>query len=227
MKLAFLVAASLAGAYATAFRLGRIWGSTPEERRRSLPGDEFVLVPEIGGDHAITIGAPPEHVWPWLVQMGWHRGGWYTYRWVDAIFFPQNARSAERIVAEYQDLQVGDRILDGPPELGCFFTVEAIEPAHHLVLRSTTHLPPQLTKRKGVSMAWTWAFVLERTGPDSTRFHFRWRGEVRPFWLRLIYRTLVMPADFVMGRSMCLGLKRRAERVVKPSQDERTGVLRS
>jgi hypothetical protein len=165
----------------------------------------------MGGDHAITIDASPEEVWPWLVQMGWHRGGWYTYRWVDALFFRQNAPSAEEILPEYQDLRAGDRIPDGPPELGCVFVVEAIEPAHHLVLRSTTHLPPQLTKRKDVSMAWTWAFVVEPAGPTSTRFHFRWRGEMKPPWLRAFYQALVTPADFVMGRSMCLGLKRRAE----------------
>jgi hypothetical protein len=46
---------------------------------------------------------------------------------------------------------------------------------------------------------------------SRTRFHFRWRGEARPLWLRLVYQALVMPADLVMSRSMCLGLKRRVE----------------
>jgi hypothetical protein len=217
--------ACLAGLYATAYRLGRTWGSTPEERARPLPGDELVPAPRMGGDHAITIDATPEEVWPWLVQMGWHRGGWYTYRWVDALLFRQNAPSAERILPEYQDLHAGDRILDGPPELGCFFVVEKIEPAHHLVLRSTTHLPPQLTNRAGVAMAWTWAFVVEQAGPAATRFHFRWRGEVQPPWLRVLYQALVLPADFVMGRSMCLGLKRRAEGSRSASQAGNESVV--
>lgn len=206
------IALVLGNAWAVAYYLGRTWGSTPEERRRRLPGDEFVPEPMMGGDHAVTIDAAPEDVWPWLVQMGWHRAGWYTYRWVDRLLFPQNAPSADRILPELQDLQAGDRIPDGPPELGCFFVVEQLQPAHHLVLRSWTHLPPQLLDRPGVAMNWTWVFVTEQAGGGRTRFHFRWRARLQPLWLRILYQTLVMPADFVMSRSMCLGLKKRAER---------------
>jgi len=165
----------------------------------------------MGGDHAIDIEAPPEAVWPWLAQMGWRRGGWYTYRWVDRLLFPQNAPSADRILPEFQDLKIGDRIPDGPPELGCFFVVEDVVPDRHLVLRSTTHLPPRLQRQPGVSLNWTWTFVLRPLAGGATRFHFRWRAELRPLWLRLLCQALVMPADFVMGRSMCLGLRKRAE----------------
>jgi hypothetical protein len=164
----------------------------------------------MGGDHAITIDAAPAEVWPWVVQMGWHRGGWYTYRWVDRLLFPNNAASADRVLPELQGLRAGDRILDGPPELGCFFIVEAIEASHHLVLRSNTHLPPQLLSKEWAEMNWTWVFLIEPEGA-GTRFQFRWRAELRPLWLRVIYQALVPPADFVMGRSMCKGLKRRAE----------------
>jgi hypothetical protein len=57
--------------------LGRTWGSTRAERRRRLPGDEIVSNPSILTTHATTIDAPPSAVWPWLIQMGWHQGGWY------------------------------------------------------------------------------------------------------------------------------------------------------
>jgi len=201
------------------YRLGRTWGSTRDERRRVLPGDDLVANPLMGGDHAITIGASPDEVWPWLVQVGWHRGGWYTYRWVDSLLFPQNRASAERILPEYQELQKGARILDGPPQLGCYFVVENLEAGRHMVLHSTTHLPPQLMNRPGVAMSWTWAFVIEPVGVSSTRFQFRWRATIRPFWLRVVYQALVMPADFVMGRSMCLGLKRRAEEAARLRHD--------
>jgi hypothetical protein len=86
-----------------------------------------------------------------------------------------------------------------------------IEAERFLVLYSTTHLPPNLLGRPGVGMSWNWTFVLEPVNGSRTRFHFRWRGEARPLWLRLIYQALVMPADLVMSRSMCLGLKRRVE----------------
>jgi hypothetical protein len=82
-----------------------------------------------------------------------------------------------------------------------------------MVLHSTTHLPRQLLEREEVSLSWTWAFVLEAIDDSSTRFYFRWRARVRPLGLRLIADALITPADFIMGRSMCKGLKRRVEKL--------------
>ena len=90
-------------AEAALVHLGRTYGSTREERSRRLPGDEVVADPVVQTDHAITIDAPPSAVWPWLVQMGWGRGGWYTARWVDRVLFPANGPSADRVVPELQD----------------------------------------------------------------------------------------------------------------------------
>jgi hypothetical protein len=87
------------GAVAAGQWLGRTSGSTRAERRRPLPGDELVDHPVLVTNHAVTIPAPPERVWPWLVQMGWHRGGWYTARWVDRLLFPANRPSATELVA--------------------------------------------------------------------------------------------------------------------------------
>jgi hypothetical protein len=87
-------------------------------------------------------------------------------------------------------------------------------------LHSTTHLPPQLLHREGYELSWTWAFVVEPEGPTGSRFQFRWRAVLRPVWLRILADLLVTPADFLMGRSMCLGLKRRVERL---SLDTRLG----
>jgi hypothetical protein len=107
--------AGLAVGYAGLQWLGRSYGSTREEQDRPLPGDYCTPKPMAVTTHAITIDAPPERVWPWLVQMGWGRGGWYTARWVDRALFPKNGPSADRIVPELQDLKVGDAVLDGPP----------------------------------------------------------------------------------------------------------------
>ena len=76
--------------YITLNRLGRSWGSTLAERKRTLPGDEIVSDPSILTTHATTINAPPSAIWPWLIQMGWHQGGWYTKQWVDRMVFPAN-----------------------------------------------------------------------------------------------------------------------------------------
>ncbi len=67
-------------AEAVMIHLGRTYGSTAAERAATLPGDGIVGDPSVVTDHAITIDAPPAAVWPWLVQMGWGRGGWYTRR---------------------------------------------------------------------------------------------------------------------------------------------------
>ena len=89
-----------AAAYATLHRLGTTSGSTPEERRRTLPGDDVIHDPTLVTNHAATLSAPPEQVWPWLTQVGWHRAGWYTPRWVDRLLFPGNWPSADHIMTK-------------------------------------------------------------------------------------------------------------------------------
>ena len=97
MRRTVLGSTAVAGAYAALQVLGRTAGSTCAERKAVLPGDEVVPSPRIRTDHAVDVGAPAEAVWPWLTQMGWHRGGWYTPRWVDVLLFPGNRPSADRL----------------------------------------------------------------------------------------------------------------------------------
>jgi len=190
-------------------RLGTTFGSTPEERGASLPGDSIISRPTAVTDHAITIDAAPEYVWPWLVQMGWGRAGWYTARWVDRLLFPANGPSADRIIPELQDLTLGAFIPDGPPETECGLIVEGLESGRSLVLHSTTHLP--LSWREHASADWSWSFFLTPLPDDRTRFHFRSRWTTAPWWLTVGAGLALVPADFVMSRDMLRGVKRRAE----------------
>lgn len=201
----------MVGIWATLERLGRAYGSSGAERRCSLPGDELCPAPHFQTDHATTIAAPPKQVWPWLVQMGWGRAQWYTARWVDRLLFPANGPSADRIVPELQGLAIGDRVLDGPPEANCAFVVEVLEPDRVLVLHSREHLPPGWAERFGAWIDFTWAFSLTDCGDGCTRFHFRSRARLGPRWVRVFYRVVMVPADFVMARQMLRGVKLRAE----------------
>jgi len=192
-------------------RLGRSWGSTLAERKRTLPGDEIVGDPSILTTHATTINAPPSAIWPWLIQMGWHQGGWYTERWVDRMLFPANWAAAERLLPEYQSREVGDFIPDGPPESQCGFIIERLEPERCLVLHSTTHIPRSWRERLGARVDWTWTFVLEGAGSESSRLIFRCRGIASPWWLRTAFALLIIPADFIMSRQMLSGIKERVD----------------
>jgi hypothetical protein len=206
-----LVAAAVVGALAAAGQwLGRTSGSTRAERRRGLPGDELVDRPTVVTNHAVTIPAPPDRVWPWLVQMGWHRGGWYTARWVDRLLFPANWPSVSRLVPELQrPLQVGDTIPDGPPGTAGF-VVEQVDPPHLLVLHSTTHLPATWRHRLGASIDWAWTFLLSQTDGGGTRLQLRVQGRTRPWWLTAAYVAAIVPADHIMASSMLVGVRHRS-----------------
>jgi hypothetical protein len=223
VRRALLVLAGAAAVEAVLIRLGRTYGSTAFERRRTLPGDGLIVDPDVVTDHAITIAAPPSQVWPWLVQMGWGRAGWYTPRWVDRLLFPDNGPSAERVRPELQELAVGDFIPDGPPAAECGLVVEDLMPERALVLRSTSHLPRSW--RNHATLDWSWAFVLDPVdGGRRTRFQFRSRWTTAPWWLTAGGRLGIVPADFVMGRGMLHGVRQRAESLARSSGDPRARV---
>jgi len=211
-----LAAVSALTAYAGLHVAGRISGSTRAERVRVLPGDELIQNPGLVTNHAATLDAPPDRVWPWLTQVGWHRAGWYTPRWVDQLLFPGNWPSADNLdPALLRDLQPGDTIPDGEPGTA-HFVVETADAPRVLVLHSTTHLPPEWGERFGASLDWIWTFALDPAEDGRTRMLIRNRGTVAPWWVNVAYQAAIVPADHIMATGMLRGLQARVLRPGAP-----------
>ena len=206
----------------------RSWGFDPSEADRRLEGDELVPDPTHTETRGITIEAPPAQVWPWLVQMGFGRAGWYSYDQLD-----MSGRSADRIVPAWQELSVGD-LLPTHPDGG--FVVKTIVPERALVgylddeivagwrARRDEHvaggeMPANLaatgafmTAAQPTEFTATWAFILQPVGEDRTRLIERFRvrfGDARP-WNR-VGLPIMGFGVFVMLRKQMLGIKERAE----------------
>ena len=186
--------------------------SSAVQRTRRLPGDDLVPAPMWQSTRSLSIDAPRERVWPWVVQMGFptFRAGWYTPYTLDRLMWHIEAHSADRIVDELQDLAVGDRVPDSP-DFSVFFTVAEVDPGHALVLFSTRHvLAPYDDVR------FSWAFVLEDDGSEERcRATIRARVTYRPVWpawaARLFVSGVMGPGDFVNASWMLRGIRQRAE----------------
>ena len=211
MKRAVLAGVGLAAAFA-ARSMARNAGATCEERRRPLPGDE--VVPDARGSStmATTIEAPPEAVWPWLVQMGCGRAGWYSWDRLDNAGVP----SADEIHAEWQSLEVGDRLPSAPSGTTWFDVVE-VEHEVSLVLRASVDVRRRRSfdpagKRPRLSSEGTWSFLL-KSQDGATRLLVRTRGGMHPRPVGVLADVLFWgPAHFVMERRQLRNLKRLAER---------------
>jgi hypothetical protein len=217
----------IAGSIAFLNYLKRGYGSTAIERERSLPGDALILRSQMRTTHAITIPAAPSAIWPWLLQMGYGRGGWYIdagwNQWLDENFWqrfvPPEAQaeywpSSETILPEWQDLAVGDTVPDGPPG-SAFFTVAALKPRRNLVLFSASHVqymtPPFLMDTPlAVSGQFCWSFVMEELNSGGTRLLLRMSGTMQPTLLHYLSSPIFVTADYLFTREMLLGIKRRS-----------------
>lgn len=189
------------------------WGATAEEARQYLPGDELVPRPHVTHTHAVTIDAPAQAIWPWLVQMGQSRGGLYSYDWLENLL-GMDIHSADRIVPELQGLQVGDMVSLRRGNVPAFL-VHAIEPGRALVLRARaprTGRPATLQDPSPLAAETTWAFVLIPKGDGSTRLLVRQRVAHKGNLLAGAMWELVELASFVMERRMLLGVRQRAQR---------------
>jgi hypothetical protein len=184
------------------------WGATPDETTSAYPGDELVPDPEGGATMATTLPAPPERVWPWLVQMGGGRAGWYSWDWLDNHGQP----SADRIVPEWQSLEVG-RHLEGPTNR---WTVVVVDPDRALVLQSRYGLPsgqsfdPRSSPPPRVYVHGIWGFHLRSAPGGQARLVIRTRSRGRPRrYTRPFGLLLGEPVHFIMQTRQFRNLRAR------------------
>ncbi|HET8786692.1 MAG TPA: hypothetical protein VFM38_13720 [Candidatus Limnocylindrales bacterium] len=215
----------------------RTWGIDPEEASKALPGDAIVPDAEAVDTRGIDIDAPPDKVWPWLVQMGYGRAGWYSYDQLD-----MNHASATEIVPELQHLAVGDVV---PTHPGGGFEVRELDPGASLVLyadRALIDAQAKAAEEKGEGLETasvnvkatgayldasmrgdfkaSWAFVLEPRPENRTRLIERFRGvmelppETSPEGAkvgRAVAGRALIFGLFVMVRRQLQGIRDRAE----------------
>lgn len=197
------------------------WGTTRDEVTRPLPGDEIITDPKYATTHAITIHAPTSEVWPWLVQMGQGRGGFYSYDWLENVF-SLDIHNASVIDPQWQDLKRGDMVSLAPDGM-MPMTVMVVQPERALVLANGNLESGGLVQpgdyMRG-EIAGSWAFVIYPLDEVTTRLIIRWRSDWRPSPLATLVNAVVLePAQFIMERRMLLGIRERAERTYATMRD--------
>jgi hypothetical protein len=191
------------------------------EQTRPLPGDELIPEARAMVTHGIDLAASPEAVWPWLVQMGCRRAGWYSHDWLDN----GGVESARELHPEWQHVQVGD-VLPASPEdpEGEGFRVLRVDEGRALVLGGTFDQERKRLLREDEPLPgryWraTWAFVLEPIDAATTRLHVRARVDFAPE--RLVFRAMTMGiVHHFMESAQLRHLKERVERAAGTAPDD-------
>jgi hypothetical protein len=169
------------------------WGATDEEVARAMPGDQIQPQPIFNATRAVTIHARPEQIWPWLVQIGYLRAGWYGYDWIDN----EGLKSADRIIPALQHLKVGD---DLPIWRANNYRVVAVEPNHYLVWESANGHD---------------SMTLALYPLDASHTRLIWRKRDAPYlWTSpsvLIPQLFADAVDVIAIRQNMLGIQARAE----------------
>jgi hypothetical protein len=171
------------------------WGATDEELSRPMPGDDIVATPPFDATRAVTVNAPPENIFPWIVQMGVTRAGWYSYDLLDNLARPSSAA----IIPEYQNMQIGDLIPMSPDgKYGVY--VKDYKPGEWI-----------LWWDKNGATSWVWGFY--PVTETQTRLVTRVRVKYNLLSLDVFFNLLIEFCDIIMMRKCMLGIKERAEQM--------------
>ena len=189
------------------------WGATEEETNAVFPGDELVRNPKLRMTWGITIDAPIEDVWPWVVQMGQGRGGFYTYQFLENIAGCQ-IFNADRILPEHQLVPPAVSLAPEMPmkvalhQEGQYFFLHSF-----MDMETMEIVDPHQASLPEKFMNLGWGFYLHEKSENRTRFLSRWMVDHDPSLLNKIAVNIFLePIGFVMGRKMLIGTRQRAAR---------------
>jgi hypothetical protein len=186
------------------------WGARDDEVRAALVGDELVAEPASQSTRAITIEAPPERVWPWVVQLGADRAGFYSYDWLEDLF-GLGIHSADRVVPDWQHRSVGELVAANASGSGGWYVAKMV-PGQVLVLQLADVAHGRPARRDGrTRWEFVWIFALQDQGDGRTRLLVRERAGFGSTAVRLLMGPVGM-VSFVMTQKMLRGIKARAER---------------
>lgn len=190
------------------------WGTTPEELARVWPGDDLSPNATEVSTRAISIDAPADTVWAWLVQIGQDRAGFYSYTWLENLFRCDMPR-VDRIVTEWQQRTLGDIIWLARRDRyrgEARQKVVRIDRGRVLSMASPSDWG-RLVRRETSPRDGTWTFILVPVDARTTRLIVRSRGPEAPTLLgRLFWVMVFEPAHFIMERKMLLRIRALAEK---------------
>jgi len=188
-------------------------GSTPEEISRALPGDEQVPDPDLVWNHAVTIHAPAEQVYPWLIQMGDSRAAFYSITFIENAFCALSGEcryvNADKIHPEWQNPARGVQgmIMD-------YMVINDTRPGEYVLAGAAPKL----------GLNWTWLWSVQPVDGGTSRLIVRHRIAYPPGVPPFVMET-VFNAGYVMERAMLLGIRARAEGRIPPPAAEPSGAL--
>jgi hypothetical protein len=196
----------------------RNWGANEAEFHGNLLGDDLVPHPKMVATRAITIQAPASRIWPFLLQIGLRRGGWYSYDLLEAVSGAADfvdGHSTKRIIPELQDLKVGDKIWMHDRIMP--LTVVAMESERTLVFLTRVNILTKTyfeleDKMPEQYVNSSWVFSLHETDKKTARLIVRSRLDYNPSLMnKIAWRVFTDPISFVMERKMLTNIKRIAE----------------
>ena len=224
IPIAFGLSAGMAAAAYLKFARPRVlnWGATKAEVERSMPGDEILADASLETTRVITIDAPPDCVWPWLVQMGPRpRAGAYTYDWIERLL-GIDIQNTNRILDEYQKLEAGEFL--NLNDKGQGILVRGVQAERFLVLQ---WMPAESTWVFGLYPEDGGQRAQNRQAKSLTRVvtrlvsRNRLRGSGPLFQLGMT--AFMEPGSLIMERKMLLGIKERAERLCREREGPAPG----